>query len=234
MPYDTSRPGLAWQDSGEMYRIPPWTLVVGGVDKMMQQYAAERPLSVANAFEVDGQMVKVGLKPAYTLLSTVIKTLPMRTTFSVLDGRIVPEFQEGPEFLRRELSWRAPSSMKLYFALKVSAPSVGVFVIHKPFLFATDGVPGFWKLPLPNQYGDGPLCLGSTCEDKRGRTLVEIWTEGWNLFKGSTWNRDQLPSMAHSKALFKFNPANNETIPVENWTAFCTRWSHSCHAEVTQ
>lgn len=155
--------------------------------------------------------------------------LSIKTTYSVTEKFMCPEFQPTENtqgFIFRECQWVPPATMNLFFAIKMIADGAK-FCVENAVLFAKHStLPGFWKLPLPNQYADGRICLGNTLHETRCPSRAELVQKIAQLLDTSIWNTDQMPTMSSSRAMFRFNPSTNETLPPDlprgsDWPSYC-------------
>lgn len=207
-----------WKDVG-LVRLTPQ--VLGGADVALQALANNISARTYNAFKVNDLPVKLITKREQVVCCLKLRELPIKTTFSLLEGKMVPEFTNNRDFLQGDKIWTPPESMKLHFCVRCQFQPWKAMEIYFFAQHTDDG--STYKLPLPNQYGDGRLCLGDNLGRLSGATLPELLAKVLDLLKNSTWNTDQLPDMAKAKAMFKWNPASGEVVhETEDWTELCT------------
>lgn len=209
---------------------------VCGADRMFTEYADKKPRFLKKAFAAADHVWDIALRPTYCVVSTTLKVLPLSTFFSVNpEGTVmVPEFTKNVNFLDRTMEWQPPDNCKLKLAF-VAKEKSGHFYAEQQVLFAINQEPGFWKLPLPNHYGDGKLCLGETICRVLEPTVQELTEKFFAIFKSSRWNNDQMPRMDNAKALFRFNTASGETLLVAGGYGFhnyCQRVNNVVMSEV--
>lgn len=239
MPFP-DKPYFAFGDDGALYRFLAPTRVLNA-ESALASLASNAPLQLRSIFIIDGQPVHLALKKTHAILAMRITNLTLNTFFRLSGGVLVPEFKPRfglDEYLDIHGLWQPPVTMKLWFAVNVqlAASPMLPFRNDNPFLVAQHtgsdaSVAGFWKLPLPNQYGDGRLCLGDTFHEIAYANLQDHMLACKKLLDTSAWNTDQLPLMSAAQEMFKLDPLTNQRpVPVPgptwNWTAFCTRVSN--------
>lgn len=224
-------------EGGRFYRQPP-PVIVSGSEKVFETFAANSTKRLQGAFSVGDLPCSLAITGEKMVASFILNSLSMKTTFAVENGVMTPVFlpRSNTNAVFAEAVWYTPGNMQLTFAMEIHRLKP-TFATKDVCLFARDvgfgGKPGFFRLPLPNHFEDGRLCLGDTLANLRGNTVAELCSKVLDLLKNSAWNSDQLPDMAKAKGMFRFSPADNTTVPTPHpWTQFCTSVSLPCMSEV--
>ena len=123
------------------------------------------------------------------------------------------------------MHWTAPNNMRVFLAVKARKNAAGkVWSVVEPYLFckAASAVPaGFYKLPLPNIYPDGRLCLGNGWTGN-SPTLIGVLKNCLRQLNESSWNTDLPSPVEQTRQLFRFHPTTLDSLPGE------TEWWNAC------
>ncbi len=237
------------QGNGQMDRLPGERAnyklygserLAGGVEALINQYANNKAIPVPGAIEVDGLSVKLSVCRTHVVLSALIPGLQMNTKFILRDGKLLPKFDGASDAVAASLFWKPPANMKLYFAVRAEYNKnldKHYWAIN-PYLWAMcDGMPNYWRLPLPNNYDDSRLCLdgsGDTFSEFHHTKLPAFWKLCYDRFVYSSWNADLLSNkLALAQAMFQFSPLENSPsleCPGD-WTKWCKICSNAIHEE---
>lgn len=178
-------------------------------------FGSQRRL-MRNAFDLAGDSVDVAAGIDGALCSVLLKRLTLDTCFSQVGDFLVPTFERGG--MRLKLDWEAPSDMQLRFAA-LCHPS---WTATECFLFARGPQPGFVKLPLPNIYDDGRVCMGDEVRGTiRGDTLAACFKAALESFRSTSWNTDLNNHGASVRALFRWKSDRTPVPAPADWRRFC-------------
>lgn len=221
------------KDDG-LVRLTPTRLA--NADQALESLAQQQSLCMPGAFLAshdivgNGKKVNIVAKRDCTIAWCKIDRLPMRTQYVLMDGSMVPIFATGLNFVNRQFLWLAPMEIRFGVRFSLEFPMQR----HQPMWYAkecwlparhTDG--SSWKLPLPNHYSDGRLCLGDSFLSIRGDSIQEAFGKCLDLLGNSNWNNDQIPEVSCSQKMFRFHPETGITMPIvqtdESWMELCRR-----------
>lgn len=215
---------------GQTYRCTRQPLSSSEVIKQLKSTAQQGYQKQPAIDEIDGLPVTLATSEANCLAGVSIKGFSLRTWAKEHNGLLVPTFQkEGRETMERTLAWTPPGTMKLFMIVKAKSDLVNKqWMLVESYLIAkaASAVPaGFFRLPLPNIYPDGRVCLGN---DFKGHspTLLGVLKAAIRRLNESSWNTDMLPDMDESWKLLRFNSTTLAAeTPEGNWWDACTRIS---------
>lgn len=220
---ENNMPGV-FRETLESHRI-------GGVEKILEVFAQNAGI-VINDFDriEETQPIKINVKKSHVTMSAKIVKLSLKTTYSIAGDYVVPEYAEDKSFIDLDIKW-LPTFNVFFFVKAIPGP----WKIDRAGLFAVlPGQTGTWQLPLPNQFGDGCICLGDNLFAIRG-SLQQVFKKAYDLLQSSIWNADQLPNMAKDKAIFRFHPTTFKWVPEsQNYPAWCNRVSNALIEEALQ
>lgn len=177
--------------------------------------------------EIDGMPVTIAAGEANCLVMTGVKSFAINT-FAKTEGDVtVPVFTNSGGAIVRTMRWTAPNNMRVFLAAKARKDmSEKIWSTVETYLFckAASAVPaGFYKLPLPNIYPDGRLCLGSGWKGD-APTLIGVLKNCLRQLNESSWNTDLRADSEQTKQLFRFHPATLDSLPGEtDWWNACKR-----------
>ncbi len=229
----------------------PAAVKLGNAARFLQEFASKQPLRIANAFRIENHSVPFDLHAfgeRDLWAASKLQFLPLKTTFTVLetdnDKPLVPVFtpRAGSSL---EMAWSVPSSMTLWFAVQISKDERFRYISASAMIFAISNMqsegqpkyPGFFRLPLPNHFGDGRVCLGDRQSTFRSTDIPDIVAKTFRLFTTTVWNNDQLNAQIQERAakLFRFSPSDNSTLAVPTtWPELCTKQSSPVMEEVVR
>ena len=189
--------------------------------------------------------------PQTVWAATLLPKLTIRTTFALITlepedddiGRelkpiLVPDFRGESGSVPMALEWTPPTGCDLYFISAMNAGDYGghdgnVSHHHKCYLVAYDTnhpFRGQYLLPIPNQYGDGSLCMGSGWDNDARRitrtkqNFLGRHTEALKYATESSWNADLLDNKAAgARMLFRFDGAGMQAASDGDWTTHSTK-----------
>lgn len=119
------------------------------------------------------------------------------------------------------MRWIAPDPITLLLISQISDMHIETRRSH---LFAYDSDLKSFRLPLPNIYDDGAVCMGSY--DSHGRTLMEIQGKALTQLDNSQWNSDLYTEGDKLSELMSYKVEKNEKEDTFSQIEF--RSWHSC------
>lgn len=155
-----------------------------------------------------------------------VRTLNLRTKFSLQDGVLTPVFAGNDASM--EMVWLPPDDMRLVLGITMQVNSRGC-LLGKHYLVAYDKTGATWRLPLANLYDHLELCHGQ--DHIYHPTMIAAASEGLKAFVNSVWNADLNGEFQRERApkLFRWRPINTgfDQIPIEasHWTMLCEKAS---------
>lgn len=208
--------GFFINEDGEWLLTPT---AVTNFGECLKALAESMGRKVPSAFLLDGKPVGVtALTGGVTLAAVQLPHVDIDTHWKIDGEDLYPVFASSKDTVDRKFRWTPPADMKLTFCLVAS----GSWIKSDALLFAKKtGGTGFWRLPLPNTYTDGRLCLGEE-RTIRGNTLAECLDNAVRRFHEAKWNTDLLSDQSFCKKLFRFS-MTGEQRQVPNWEECCFR-----------
>ena len=206
---------------------------IGGDDKIGELLAARAAQAFPNAFQLGGQPAHVSLSgppsSRRALISVCVPKLKVHTFYSVSEGALVPVFRNLPDSVRMDLEWTPPPTMRLWFALDAQMVD-GKWRHGTPFVFlksTNKAHAGTFKVPLPNCYDHGAICLGHV--DWKIGDVLTVAQQAYDQLQTATWNTDLLydHDAPARNGLFRFDLATNKQIPfTAEWERLVKRLSN--------
>lgn len=239
MPLDLSKNAYLLGDDGwyrtSFQRIAP-------PDRAIEVLAQDSVVHIPNVFLVNNLPVMMAVKRAYRIYTVQLPKLSLKTTFSLQDGFLRPEFyprQNEMGFIYSESYWTPPANMKMYFSIRIDGRGVQCQTNYAYLYVRHATVDGNFKLILPNQFSDGRICLGNRAlESLIDSTHQGLFQSVLGLLDRSVWNLDQLPDntrMERARSMMKIHPVTGESGPYDNsfgdWTTFLARINTTTHLE---
>ena len=177
---------------------------------------------------VDGRMVHILACASENFIIQPLEIMPVNMPWRMQDDTLLPSPApagcDSPNPLIR-MDWRVPYEMSLVFISKVGA----MVKVEKKcnFLLAFDPEMRCYRLPLPNIFEDGSICMGDF--DSHGTTIIEAHAKCWQQFKSAQWNTDLYSDdrIAKLEALISFKVTKGvdkdefDQIEVKNWSNHC-------------
>jgi hypothetical protein len=155
-----------------------------------------------------------------------IPSIVLNTTFDADNDKLFPTFRSGAlPHLRME--WTPPPGLTVFFVMLMVANSDSSWSITRDrhYLLGVDNtktVPGWFRLPLPNIYADGQVCMGNYTSQHP--TIHACATAAIDQLLNSPWNSDLLGDITPIKALFSFDSTTNKPLPpVTPWHTHMVR-----------
>lgn len=203
----------------------------GSAEEELRKLAADAPVTIPRAFvtTANGPVHMAATSTSVTLFG-LVPSFRLSTHYSphpTLPGKLTPVFRraEGArDTLQLSCEFTPPPNMRVWFITHhITQPAVpGRSQYSRSFLVAscTDaGVPGLFKLPLPNIYEDCKLCLGNgtegTIQPDHNAPLEKVFKNAFDIFYSSTWNGDLLQSISLdcTRAMFVMDGTTNKSVP---------------------
>ncbi len=240
-----------------LLRIEPVIRRVVNSDDALRACQTDIAIRIPAAFDVNNNLglkpVGLSVKKEYTIACCRITKVKLDTYFVLVptEGPVpaffTPCFAQSPEAMglprqesvRLNLSWQIPNDMVMFFAAKMNFNGSG-WKPSIPLFFGRAVNPrnqeeqGFFRLPLPNQYGDGKMCLGDAERHIADPSLQGAFQKELDLFCNSTWNTDAAPIIANTRAVFQFNASDmtqRNGVGPNWWLRNCTKGNHIHYAE---
>lgn len=175
--------------------------------------------------ELHGQPVQLALAEKKALAAVEVKSLNIKCySQSTAEGLIVPTFSPlNGGAVERTLTWRVPDDMQLKLAVN-GRFSEGIWQYVEGFFYAKhrSGTPGgYFKLPLPNLFPDGRICLGRSFAPT-ARSLLGLLQICFGQLQETIWGGDLMPLVSCSQQLFRWQGTNQQP-PTAAWPSLCTR-----------
>lgn len=191
---------------------------LANVDQIIKSTVANMPTLAPSVCELNGKPVRLAVASGYSVAGVQLDNLRIRTFYKLEGNVLLPVFTAGGDAIEMTCTWTPPGHLKMNAA--VSAKHDGMdWVSQHYFMFGTSAYdPGFWKLPLPNSFEDGRMCLGRDYLPK-DKTLVGLLAKIVDHLHSSHWNTDIAPDYNLTKALFRFDPSTlANAAPTRPWT----------------
>ena len=185
---------------------------IGGDVEVAAHLATAAVTTVPNAFKLYGSPVHIAKQGKQSFISTRIPTLALATHFMVEDGVLVPSFKATTDSVLLNLVWTPPANMTLHLGVALGT-SGHEPVFHEAFLVATLArESGTFRLPLPNLYKHGPICLGRS--EFSADTLSSMMEQVIMQMQTALWNTDLLDNADNGrrKNLFSYSLADNSQV----------------------
>jgi hypothetical protein len=154
-----------------------------------------------------------------------VQRIVLRTSFDVknIDDEklFVPNFASIDNLI--EVVWEVPETMRVILVLAIQTRSY-TWSIGKSYLYAVDGRPEYWRLPLANIHDDGSVCEGR--EVKWFNSLMEAIADMLATFDKSRWTSHLWTDHNKSQQFFRFRPLDKnkfQTIAPAAWATLCNK-----------
>lgn len=192
-------------------------------DVMRSHFSRERRLA-KGCFLVLGKPVDLAVGPQSVLCAVRLDGISLTTQFQQTGDKLYPVF--GASGVMMSLEWKKPDDMELVFSSDCTKDR-GRWRMGECFLFARKAnKPGFLKLPLPNLYEDGRICMGNEVAGSiRGDTLEGCFKAALESFADTRWNSDLLPAAERTRALFRWTVDRKQIQPEMAWELQCRNFS---------
>lgn len=192
---------------------------ITNAEETLRHYFGQARRLMRSAFLLDETPVDVAIGND-ALCGVRLKELTLCTKFRHVGEHLVPVF--GGDGIRLTLTWNVPDGMDLRFASR--AEFNGMWKDYQSFLFLRrTGVPGFMKLPLPNIYSHGEVCMGDRVRQDgiRGNTLQDCFKASLESFRQTTWNSELLEHTNSAQALFRWTVDRKPLPAPAEWWRYC-------------
>ncbi len=215
------------------YRLTAEPLAQQSVDAALSRCMEGAYKQIGAAFGIDRQPVAIAVSSQDTLIGTQLTQLKLNSHFGLFDGNLVPFWGGGGMSLPMTCTWVPPDDCQLYFGVKAKASAIAEgavavrkWKLHEAYFFAKSAsVGGFFKLPLPNLFNDGRICMGNSLGTAQHNATLEGLLKGLLAhLSESPWGTDMLPDAVNSRRLFRFHPSTLTNVAIEGeWHANCQR-----------
>lgn len=195
-------------------------------NQILQTLLAGTPIPVPSVFQFKelGIASLVCKAPLY-FVSCRLPALPLKTAFHAVDKLMLPVFSSDKAPM--SLSWVPPKDMDLRFIVGATygAPQsnypTGYFQFNTSYLLAFSSEKRCYKLPMPNIYADGRLCLGNSHIEVQS-TLQDVYLATYRLFCDAPWGTDLWDNIEITQKLIRLEPTKDgfKSLPPDgDWKA---------------
>jgi hypothetical protein len=193
---------------------------LNGTDALNQALARNVTFKLPSAFKsFDELPVNLMIKNDTVYMAAKLQKLVFNTTFQINAERdeYLIRFEQNREYVQNQLNWIPPTDMTLYFGVLASATAIPKTFMNAYLFAVKTGVAGFLKLPLPNWFPDGRLCMGDNLRTENHPQLDGFFNNILQRFYNSPWNTHLIDGqLANIQRLFKWKVTTNEQLPIEN------------------
>ena len=206
-------------------------------DTIAKQFATGVTMSLQEAFLIpfraSTREVSIICTASDRYLVTRLPGIRLNTNFVLQGEHIVPFFFHPDDTAGRESTPKAsveaifPPGMSVVFACRIQGwKNDSNYSSHRDqtcYLIAYSADKRAWRLPLPNIFEDGAMCMGSF--NGSGSTAAEAFGKAIAQLDASEWNSDLMQGRQEmAQKLFRFDPKDNQNVPFEgDWTALCEK-----------
>ena len=195
-------------DKGVVRRRIEERLVAVNED-LIQRLADQSPRSCRLGVLMDLESTLAIYKDCVAL-SFRIDKIPLKTKFTPGDDFLYPSFAENGLLMYKE--WVIPTDMEAYLTCVSFGESLKVILSAW-----SSKEKQMYRLPLPNIYEDGSICMGDRF-NYDGSDLLASARRSIKSFKEAEWNRDLIHNTGgnHVK-MFRYDPDGNQLAPLQAW-----------------
>lgn len=174
----------------------------------------------------DGKPIHCAIGPAHVTVIECLSKLHLTTYYrsnpSLNPPCLTPCFkQEATDNVQLSNPvWTPPEGIHLWFVTYI--PKEGS--THCYLVFTRDDRSGIFKLPLPNTYDDGRLCMGGAWDEevanlryRGGDTSIGLHTLAVERFMASSWNADLWRNRDGTDAMVRFDYEGKQLPPLNGW-----------------
>lgn len=221
--------GLLMLPDGNTYRATFTRLNQNTVDETLKKVAGGGFQKIAGAFTYDGNPVTICQNASLVVAGVDIKSLNINARCRMIGDAMVPVFVSNGDGVQLNCKWTPPEGCLLRVAISTKLDGL-VRTIKEVFLFArsASSTPGgFFRLPLPNTFADGRMCMGNTFRFTVPSGTVEgLLAHAINHLNVSPWGTDMMPEESRLRAMFRFDPSTLNNLPITGtWHELCQRCS---------
>ena len=218
---------------------------VSASTRFIDNLAKNSIFNLPNVFKIDNHPnpISMVVKSEYLIMCTRLDKLRINTGFSGANNKLIPEFQvnrnDYPNLMYLNLEWPIPENMKIFYAIivmKDAYQSKGNRSAVQAYFWAmkTSGG-GYYRLPLPNLYEHGQICLGTGIEQTIiRRDLNLLMADFIDLLHRSEWGSHLRPDMGRAKEMFSFNVDNTPSYMTGNWWGISQSINHKYIEEANE
>ncbi len=202
-------------------------------DTLIEQMSANRQTVLREVFALGETICNITWNKSDMLVVATLRSLSITSCLEIGKDKLLhPAFVAKDDARAKEMptanvKWEVPNDMRLVFASRIidhASPSRTTYPDAANYLFAYDGSKRCWRLPLPNLYEDGAICMGKF--EGSGKSIQEAFAKAYSQFVNSQWNSDLYSEdkQKQSDKLLSFKPTNTdvEQVPFSgDWTKHC-------------
>jgi hypothetical protein len=216
------------EDGNSFQRVSTTTVVqdLGPCVDAIRRITARTGQKVPFMCLSNGVPLHASIKASDGIVWGILPAIELNCNWTVTGDTMHPTFT-GPG-TRMKQSWTPPEGCRPFFfadVLDSAIPGPRRFKARQCYLVAAGKTPGWYRLPLPNTYADGTLCLGDG-NTPMGQTLATVWENAVTMFFSAPFNSDlstEGTGMPGTKALFTFKVTDNKPVPCPDWETKCTK-----------
>jgi hypothetical protein len=224
---------VAIDNEGNIHLLTTKSRSLGKRNDLLTRALGQLGTTIENAFSMNGCMVHMQAAGGVTSYALRMPRIRMATHWypSIENSVIVmvPMFSAGEDRAEHTFEWTPPAGVGLYYVWADN--QVPYFIAIAPRLLDPKSSMAAFRLPLPNIYGDGRVCMGREWSYRSQTGLGEAGSEplarAVNRFWSSGWNADLLDSISSSHAMFRFTPEGAQQPVPDNWRSHCSIISHA-------
>lgn len=207
---------------GNFHRMDTTVRPLGPRSDLLMLAAASEGRIVPNIAKI-GEMFVHLQAAAITSLAVVLPYLRIRTFYLAAGtGKelcMVPWFAPD-NAIDFACDWYPEDDCKIVFV--ISAGTCFVMLVGT----GTDGKKTIHRVPLPNIYDDGRICMGTWAAPGAGSSHVEIMSSALTFFATSSFNSDLIgESRTRSSKIMRFTIDGKQLPPVAKWRTVCPQIS---------
>lgn len=226
-------------DDGVFHRAVVSIEALGSADTQLRALAADVQVFVPRCFATPDGPVHLASGPRTVTLFCRLPNFKIDTFYATAsEGKVTPVFARNPGAIQMAPTFQPPDNMVIWFVSVFDIGSNGRCIYNRSNLAITStdqNVKGAFKLPLPNVYGTGKLCLGSstvvaTIQPNSDQPVHQTFLNALEVFKRSRWNADLLHEnrAEHTASMFTFDASTGVSVDVpRNWHTFLIKISNA-------
>ena len=136
-----------------------------------------------------------------------------------VDGKVSPDFRGTSVY---SVNWTPPEGFKVRFVVVASVSGERWEVGNCYLIGVSRTTPGWYRLPLPNTYDDGRVCMGGRVG--ASPTVAGAWLMAFSHWQSAPFNADLIDRVnaGHCKGLFSYTSSGAQ-VPCENPVACCVK-----------
>jgi hypothetical protein len=230
--------------NGEFFLVQETRTSLGARTAVIQALQSDLEFIVPNFMFHDGFPVSASLKGNNFVIWCRLKKLVINCAWRVLEGNLVMDPLTRKDRIARD--WLAPENMELFFMVRGTRGTEGENV----YKFGVPGrqsvhlwcrstekskaAAGWFRLPLPNTYEDGSMCLGSG-DGIYGPSMTDVLLEVKGILDNAPYASDVLDREVDHPArnlLFYYDMSGEQIMPGAKWHTNMTRVNNTYYSLV--